>query len=138
MSKEDKWKKFYLNQAREYAKEWSKSPRLQVCAIVVAHDYSKPLSIGLNGWEDGGTNTPDSDEPGKDGALHAEINCFLKLDAKPNIPAKMFLTHNPCRVCARAIVNVGCISEVYYGEEYRDTSGIEILRARGIHCEKIT
>jgi dCMP deaminase len=43
----------------------------------------------------------------------------------------MFITHSPCRQCSKAIIN-GRISKVIYDIQYRDTTGIEILKASGI------
>ena len=40
---------------------------------------------------------------------------------------KMYLTHSPCVVCARMIVNAG-IKKVIYSYEYRDSKGLDILR----------
>jgi deoxycytidylate deaminase len=38
-------------------------------------------------------------------------------------------------MCAKAIIN-GNIDEVVYSEEYRDTSGIELLKSVGILVRK--
>jgi len=40
-------------------------------------------------------------------------------------------------MCAKAIINAG-ISELVYGEDYRDLSGIDILTGAGIKVRKIT
>jgi dCMP deaminase len=130
----DKWHLFYLNMAREFAK-MAKDPRLHVGAVIVTNDGI--LYPGYNGWEKGGTNEPDSLEPGQSGTVHAEANAILKFNPTIHKNSKMYLTHNPCIVCARMIVNTQAISEVYYGEEYRDTRGIQILRERGVYCEKV-
>ena len=54
-----------------------------------------------------------------------------------NNPKKksMYLTLAPCRACSKAIVNAG-ISKVVYLNEYRDMSGIEILKDAGIIIER--
>ena len=69
---------------------------------------------------------------------HAEENLILKL-SKSNESSEggvMFITHNPCYVCSRMIYGSG-ISEVYYAEEYRDSSGIDFLLKCGIKVKKI-
>lgn len=69
---------------------------------------------------------------------HAEENLILKL-ARSNESSEggiMFVTHNPCYVCSRMIYGAR-ISEVYYAEDYRDSSGIEFLLKCGIKVEKI-
>ena len=43
----------------------------------------------------------------------------------------MYVTHSPCRLCCKFIVNAG-ISRVIYESIYRDESGLEILRDKGI------
>ena len=48
----------------------------------------------------------------------------------------MYVTLSPCKMCAKAIINGG-IEEVIYEEEYRDTSGIELLKKTGIKVKKL-
>jgi dCMP deaminase len=50
---------------------------------------------------------------------------------------KMYLTHSPCKMCAKAIINAD-IKEVNYIEEYKnDLSGIELLIKHNIKVNKI-
>ena len=70
--------------------------------------------------------------------LHAESNAIAKL-AKSNDSgngAKIFITHAPCIECAKLIYQSG-INGVYYGENYRDDSGIEFLKKSGVNIEKL-
>jgi dCMP deaminase len=48
----------------------------------------------------------------------------------------MYLTLSPCRQCAKCIINAG-IDEVVYGDEYRDPSGLELLKKAGLNVRKI-
>ena len=48
---------------------------------------------------------------------------------------KMYLTHSPCPVCARMIVNAG-IKYVVFCDEYRDSKGLDILKNSGVSVEK--
>jgi dCMP deaminase len=129
--------RIYMNLAKDFA-YFSKDDRLKVGAVLVSKDLEKVLGIGYNGWEKGGPDIPDSTEPGKTGTVHAEINCMLKVDNKLLYPGScMIMTHNPCKVCARSIVNFGIVGTLIYEEEYRDTSGLDILRKAGINCEKM-
>ena len=49
----------------------------------------------------------------------------------------MYLTHAPCPVCAKCIVNSG-IKQVLYTNDYEpDMSGIEILKTSGIGVIKL-
>ena len=70
--------------------------------------------------------------------LHAESNAIAKL-AKSNDSgngADIFITHAPCIECAKLIYQSG-INGVYYGENYRDNSGIEFLKKSGVNVEKL-
>lgn len=109
----------------------SYDPRLQVGAIVVSADNTQLLSLGYNGNFRGGPNEHESSEPGRSGFIHAEANCLIKCDY--NFPKKkhMYVTHSPCRTCSKLIINAD-ISRVIYGEEYRDLSGLTLMRSVGI------
>ena len=77
----------------------------------------------------------ETEVPGESGMIHAEINALLKLDYNSPKNKKMYVTHFPCRMCAKAIINAG-VSEVVYVEEYRDLSGVELLKNAGIIVRK--
>jgi dCMP deaminase len=115
-----------MNIARTVA-ERSYDPRLKVGAIVVSDDNARLLSLGYNGNYRGGPNSPDSSDPGQSGFIHAEVNAIVKCDYNFNKKKIMYLTHSPCVQCAKLIVNAG-INSVIYDLEYRDTSGLAILK----------
>lgn len=105
----------------------SYDPNHRVGAIVVTSDNARILALGYNGNYEGGPNRRESDEPGKSGFIHAEINALLKLDYHNPYYKKMYVTLSPCAMCAKAIVNAG-IDEVIYGERYEhDIRGLRIL-----------
>lgn len=69
--------------------------------------------------------------------LHAESNAIAKL-AKSNESgenADLFVTHSPCIDCAKLIYQSG-IKRVFFGENYRDTAGIEFLKKSGVEVEQ--
>jgi dCMP deaminase len=70
--------------------------------------------------------------------LHAESNAISKLARSHNSGsgADIFITHSPCLECAKLIYQSG-ISGVYYGQDYRDSSGINFLLRSGISVKKI-
>ena len=103
----------------------------QVGAVIVTDKNTQVLAIGYNGNYAGGPNEVESTTPGASGMIHAEINAMIKLDYNNPNRKIMYVTLSPCRDCAKAIVNGG-ISEVVYCEEYRNTSGLELLREVGI------
>lgn len=105
--------------------------RTSVGAVIVTDDNTQVLAVGYNGDQRGGPNEVESTEPGQSGFIHAEINALIKLDFNNPKRKKMYLTHSPCRQCAKAIVNGG-IQEVVYESAYRDASGISILESAGV------
>lgn len=109
----------------------SYDPRLRVGAIIVAEDNTRVLSIGYNGNYKGGPNCHESDVPGQSGFIHAEVNALIKCDFNFSKKKHMYVTHSPCRACSKLIINAE-ISKVIYLHEYRDTSGLDIMRAAGI------
>jgi len=129
------WDKIWMEFAQSISRR-SCDPRYQVGAVVVTSDNTQVLAVGYNGNFSGGPNEVESESPGESGMLHAEINALLKMDY--NIPKYkiLYVTLSPCRMCAKAIVNAG-VDEVVYHEEYRDTSGMEILKSARVTVRKI-
>jgi len=115
----------------------SYDPRHQVGAVVVSSDNTQVLAIGYNGNYKGGPNAAESLSPGQSGMIHAEINALLKMDYNNPKDKILYVTLSPCRMCAKAIVNAG-IKKVYYDEEYRDTSSLEILRGSGVEVSRFS
>lgn len=70
--------------------------------------------------------------------LHAESNAIMKV-AKSTMScegAELYTTTCPCFDCAKLIIQAG-ISKVYYSEEYRDMSGVELLQRANIIVEYV-
>jgi dCMP deaminase len=68
--------------------------------------------------------------------LHAESNAIMKV-AKSTMScegAELYTTTCPCFDCAKLIIQAG-ISKVYYCEDYRDMSGVELLGTAGIEVQ---
>ena len=129
----------YMDVAKRFA-QLSSAKRLQVGAIVVKDD--RIISIGYNGMPAGWTNECETvfyDENGaerlktKDEVIHAEANAIAKLakSSESGDGATMFLTHAPCIHCAKQIYTAG-IKKVYFGEPYRDESGVAFLMKCGV------
>jgi len=74
----------------------------------------------------------------KSEVLHAESNAISKLARGHNsgAGADIFITHSPCLDCAKLIYQSG-IHRVFYNQDYRDSAGIDFLRASGLSVEKI-
>ena len=114
----------------------STDPFFKVGAVIVPEDNTGVLAIGYNGDHKGGPNCRESEESGSSGFIHAEINALIKMDFNNPKRKKMYITLSPCKMCAKAIINAD-IKEVYYTQEYRDNTGIELLTQHGIKVVKI-
>jgi dCMP deaminase len=134
MAERPSWDEIWMGMAHNISRR-SYDPRHQVGAIIVTQDNSQVLSLGYNGNYKGGPNEVESEVPGDSGMLHAEINALLKLDYNNPKQKAMYVTLSPCRMCSKAIINAG-VNEVVYDREYRDTSGLEILRSVGVRVRK--
>ena len=128
------WPTIWMRLARSIA-ERSVDPRLQVGCVIVSADDRRVLGVGYNGDEAGGANAPDSTDAGASGFVHAEVNALIKSHGVCG--SIVYITHSPCVVCARALVNER-VARVVYGEAYRDTRGIEILLKSGVSAEEMT
>lgn len=111
----------------------SKCEERQVAAIITDKDLIQVYSIGINGGPKGLADCMCRLD-GKYGCVHAEINALVK--CRSNEPDKvMFVTLSPCKQCAAAMINApGGFSTVYYLEEWKDTTGVELLKNAGIKC----
>ena len=70
--------------------------------------------------------------------LHAETNAISKLarSSESGDNATMFITHQPCLDCAKLIYQSG-IKRVYFGAQYRDSSGVDFLKKCNVVVEQL-
>ena len=129
------WDQIWSDFAKIIAQR-SYDPRFKVGAVIVTDDNTQVLAVGYNGNHRGGKNVVESDEPGKSGFIHAENNALIKMDYNNPKGKKMYVTLSPCLSCAKLILNAS-IDEVFYLEDYRDSSGIDLLREFGVTVEKV-
>ena len=124
----------YLRMARVWA-ENSYCKRRRVGALVVKE--KRIISDGYNGTPSGFENICE-DENGitKPYVLHAEANAITKLARSGNNSdgSTLYVTASPCIECAKLIIQAG-IKRVVYGEKYRLTEGIDLLRRANIEVE---
>lgn len=135
MSDRPTWDQLWMRIAKTIS-ERSCDSTMKVGAIIVSDDNTQLLSLGYNGNYAGGPNVRDSQVPGESGFIHAEVNCLLKLDYNNPKRKIMYVTHSPCVMCAKAIINAG-VSEVVYEQPYRSMDGIDLLQSVGINCRQI-
>ncbi len=121
--------------------ELSHARRLHVGAVIVKDDTV--ISYGYNGMPAGwDNNCEDTLDDGtlktKPEVLHAESNAIAKLARSHNsgVGADIFVTHAPCLDCAKLIYQSG-ISRVWFGNQYRNSAGIDFLQQSGIEVNKI-
>ena len=121
----------YLRMAHIWA-ENSYCQRRQVGALVVKDKMI--ISDGYNGTPSGFENVcEDDNNVTKPYVLHAEANAITKLARSNNNSdgATIYITASPCIECAKLIIQAG-IKRVVYGEKYRLTDGIDLLKRAGI------
>ena len=114
----------------------SKCSERKVAAIITDKELTQVYSIGLNGGPKGLVDCMCKMD-GKYGCVHAEINALIKcMTADPG--KVMFVNLSPCKQCAAAIINApGGFSAVYYFNEWKDATGIKILKQAGIAVRQV-
>ena len=122
----------YMRLAHELAKR-STCARLRVGTVITSTDFRKVLAVGYNGNATGLPNRCDSDEVGNCGCLHSEENAIINCDAPRETPKLVFVTHLPCAMCAKRLINLGNVQTVYYASTYRNLAAIELLGRAGIN-----
>lgn len=114
----------------------SKCNERHVAAVITDKDLTQVYSIGLNGGPKGLVDCMCAID-GKYGCIHAEINALVKC-TNTDSDKVMFVTLSPCKQCAAALINApGGFSAVYYIEQWKDTTGIELLKAAGIKVQQL-
>lgn len=126
----------YFHLAEELAAR-STCRRLAVGTVITSTDFRKVLAVGYNGNASGLPNDCDCDEPGNCGCLHSEENAVINCDS-PRYEGKLvFVTHLPCVMCAKRLINLGSVQKVFYGEDYRSRSCLPLFEQAGIEVEKL-
>lgn len=70
--------------------------------------------------------------------IHAELGCVLKC-AKEGINttgASVYVSLSPCLQCSAMLLQAG-IKQVFYREQYRDSSGVDYLTRNGVEVIKL-
>jgi dCMP deaminase len=135
-NKDLKYHLTYLKMATEWS-SLSCCHRKKVGALIVKDGTI--ISDGFNGSPKGFSN--DCEDANGDTywyVLHAEANAMLKVarSTQSTDGATLYVTYSPCKDCSKMIIQAG-IKLVIYKEEYRDLSGIRILREAGVNVIKL-
>lgn len=96
------------------------------CTIVSA-DFRRVFASGYNGNAAGLPNQCDTDVPGSCGCIHAEANAIVSCCADRDEPKIVFCTMLPCVACAKLIIQLGGVREVYYRNDYRLKDSLMLL-----------
>jgi dCMP deaminase len=108
----------------------STSSRLKVSAIAFRRDFKGIAAFGYNGsYKNAEINQETGTEeesllPGHSGFVHAEMNMIAKFREQDPENYVVFLTHSPCSVCAKLLINAD-FRYVFWKEEYRETSHLD-------------
>lgn len=131
MTKDQLFDQRYMRMARIWA-ENSYCTRRKVGALLVKENMI--ISDGFNGTPSGFPNQcEDENNVSFPYVLHAEANAITKVARSNNSSdgATLYVTASPCIECAKLIIQAG-IKRVVYGEKYRLSDGIDLLRQVGI------
>lgn len=112
--------------------ERSTCSRLKVGCVITSIDNRKVLAVGYNGGAAGQANECEVNEAGEVvagqcGHLHAEENAIINLDCPRDVPKVVYVTHLPCKMCCKRMINVGGVVRVIYDEDYRVRDGLKVL-----------
>ena len=134
------WDKYFMDIALEVAKR-STCERAQVGAGIVKE--KRILTTGYNGSPRG---LPHCYEVGclmDNGhcvrTLHAEQNAIIQAALHGVITegATIYVTHQPCFLCAKMIINAGLV-RIVYDKEYPDDRSREFLEQAGVKLIVLT
>lgn len=132
--KRPSWDEIWMDFATHISQR-STCSRASVGCVVVSSDNSTVLGLGYNGSAKGLPNGCLSDEPGKCGHIHAEINALIKTNYRDAASKKAYITTSPCYNCSIALINAG-IQEVIFKTAYRDQTGPALLSQAGVKVRK--
>ena len=126
----------YMRLAHELSKR-STCARLKVGTVITSTDFRKVLAVGYNGNAAGLPNCCDTQEVGNCGCIHSEENAIINCDTPRFVEKIVFVTHLPCKACAKRLINLGNVKLVYYDTPYRITDSLEILNKVGIEVKRL-
>lgn len=117
--------------------ERSTCSRNQVGCVITSADYRRVLSVGYNGNATGLKNACDDPTAiGGCGCIHAEENAIISCNEPRVTPKIMFTTVSPCVACAKRIVQLGGVTQIFYYKEYRTKGAEDIFKFHNIKLTK--
>lgn len=122
------WDEYFMGVAEMSARR-SKDPSTQVGACIVSPE-NKILSMGYNGFPQGcsddafpWTKVHAEDDPYNAKyfySTHAELNAILNYRGGSLEGCKLYVTLFPCNECAKALIQAGIRTLIYYSDKYGD------------------
>jgi len=110
---------------------------MKVGCVIVTADFRRTLASGYNGNAAGLPNKCDLDAPGFCGCIHAESNAAVSC-VEPRATKKVVLcTHLPCPACGKLLIQLGGVEKVYYLNDYRIRTSLELFDTVGIKHEQL-
>jgi len=139
------WDEYFMGVANLAAMR-SKDPNTQVGACIVSIE-NKILSIGYNGFPNG---CSDDEFPwDREGeplenkyfyTTHSELNAILNYRGGSLEGSKLYVTLFPCNECAKAIIQAGIKSLIFFDDKYHNLPATiasrRMLKAAGIEVKK--
>jgi len=144
------WDERFMDMAK-LVSTWSSCirPNRQIGAIIVKD--KRILSTGYNGAPAGVKSCAERGECLREKmgiksgtcqeicyAVHAEQNAIAQAAKMGHAleGATMYITHSPCSICARLIINCG-IKRIIFNENYPDEFSLKLLKEAGVQFEKM-
>lgn len=136
MKERPSFSEIYMTLAFKLA-ERSTCKRLKVGTVITSTDFRKVLAVGYNGNASGLANECDRDEVGNCGCLHSEENAVINCDSPRHIEKFVFVTHLPCAMCAKRLINLGNVRKVFFAVDYRSKASMDLFAQVGIAIEHL-
>lgn len=126
-----KWDEYFMGLAM-LAGMRSKDPNTQVGCCIVDAD-NRILSLGYNGFPMGCSDdefpwerqAKSSYDTKYNYVCHAELNAILSYKGASLKGAKVYVSQFPCNECAKAIIQAGIKSIIYFDDKYADTDTVK-------------
>lgn len=145
-AKQEKWDNRFMELAKLVG-TWCTCHRRNVGAVIVKD--KRIIATGYNGAPSGVENClergyclrnklqiPSGTKAETCYSVHAEQNAITQA-AKLGIAVNgstIYITHQPCTICTRLLINAG-IKRIVYGYEYPDAFSLELLNEAGIELK---
>lgn len=148
MEKSLKWDKRFM-QVANLVGSWASCLRRHVGAVIVRNN--RILATGYNGAPAGVRSCVERNECIREKlgiasgtrqemcyAVHAEQNAIAQAAKMGHRleGATIYITHSPCSICTRLIINSG-IKRVVFGSNYPDEFSLQLLKEAQIEFEQL-